>query len=456
VAFGVEASGTAPSYQWLSNGVPISGATQFGYTITNAQTSDQASYSVIVSNFINSVTSAPATLTVLASAPRIYNTNLVVIRVGNGAQTLTVNGNSMFLDQFTRSGGYLSTFSIPDDGPTAMTAMGPNITGSSLTGSCLTRSSDQRLLVVGGYNTNLTYGASLKSSLASVVPRGMAVIDTFGQYTLAVSNTDDAVYSQQYWRGGITDNGTNFWGAASGTIGTYYFGFDAAPDTIQTQFGNVRSIATFNGNIYCVSAVSGNNGVLKMDGLPTTAVTPTVLFPGSTSSSDLEVSANGNLIYVADSRNSPNGGVQRWEFDGSVWTLAYTLTHGLPEGAQYITADFSGPNPVVYAITAGESNNRLIAIADTGASSTSTTIASAGANQTFRGVRFGPTENAVVLQPKLLSTREGENIIFNWSGAFFLQSATNVAGPYNDVLGASAPYTNSVISNQQEFFRLRN
>jgi hypothetical protein len=436
--------------------VPIPGATLESYTLQNVQPGDAANYSVVVSNGANSVTSAPAALNVLASPPRLYHTNVVVIRIGDGAQPSSVNGNSIYLDQFTPSGSYLNTVSIPDDGPTALVAMGPNVTGGSLTGNCLTRSADQRLLVLGGYNTNLTYGLNLRNSDSFAVPRGMAVMDTFAQYTLAVSNTDYGGYSQQYWRGGITDNGTNFWGAASGSGGTYYFGYETVPAVVQSQFGNVRSIATFNGNIYCVSAVSGNNGVLKVEGLPTTTATPTVLFPGSTASSDLEVSPDENLIYVADDRSPPNGGVQRWEFDGTTWTNVYNLSDGLANGARYLTADFSGPNPVLYAVTPDEGNNRLVRITDTGAGSTGTTVANSGANQSFRGIRFGPTQFAMPPRPRLKFTHEGDNFILNWSGSFILQSSTNVTGIYSDVAGATSPHTNSISSAAQLFFRLRN
>jgi hypothetical protein len=49
------------------------------------------------------------------------------------------------------------------------------------------------------------------------------------------------------------------------------------------------------------------------------------------------------------------------------------------------------------------------------------------------------------------------NIVMNWSGAFTLQSSTNVAGPYADVPGPviTGPYTNGMTAGQQ-FFRLRN
>jgi hypothetical protein len=223
----------------------------------------------------------------------------------------------------------------------------------------------------------------------------------------------------------------------------------------------MRSMAQFNGNIYCVSAVGSANGVLKLDGLPQTSGTanPTVLFPGSTATSDLEVSADGYLIYVADSRATPNGGIQRWQFDtnSSTWSLAYTLTDGMPNGAYYVTADFSGPNPVVYAITSDDSNNRLVQISDTGVSSVGTTLAYSGVNQNFRGIRFGPSESPVVARPTLSITPDGNNVILQWSGAFVLQSATNVTGPYSDVVpAATSPYTNATAAPPQTFFRLRN
>jgi hypothetical protein len=205
--------------------------------------------------------------------------------------------------------------------------------------------------------------------------------------------------------------------------------------------------------------VGTGNGVLELNGMPTTSATanPTVLFPGSTASSDLDVSPDGNLIYVADSRIAPSGGIQRWQFDtnSSTWSLAYTLSDQLPSGAYYVTADWSGANPVLYAITSDDSNNRLVQISDTGPSSTGTTLAYAGVNQNFRGIRFGPAESPAL--PGTLSiTPNGNNVIVQWNGAFVLQSATNVGGPYSDVVPtASSPYTNATGPGQM-FFRLRN
>jgi hypothetical protein len=56
--FAVGVTGTSPSYQWRSNGIPIPGATLASYSLANVQTSFAAGYSVVVTNILNSVTSA--------------------------------------------------------------------------------------------------------------------------------------------------------------------------------------------------------------------------------------------------------------------------------------------------------------------------------------------------------------------------------------------------------------
>jgi DNA-binding beta-propeller fold protein YncE len=66
VAFNVGVVGAEPfSYQWISNNVPMSGATNAAFTLTNVSLSDSATYTVLVTNSIGSVLSSNAVLTVL-------------------------------------------------------------------------------------------------------------------------------------------------------------------------------------------------------------------------------------------------------------------------------------------------------------------------------------------------------------------------------------------------------
>jgi hypothetical protein len=68
----VTVSGTAPLvYRWLLEGVPVSGATAATLTIPVAQTTNSGSYSVIVTNSVGAVTSAPAVLTINVPTPTI-------------------------------------------------------------------------------------------------------------------------------------------------------------------------------------------------------------------------------------------------------------------------------------------------------------------------------------------------------------------------------------------------
>src|SRR3954452_3666219 len=71
--FAVSASGSGPfTYQWLENGVPISGATSSTYTTAATAMNDSgAVFTVVVTGPTGPVTSAGATLTVKAVPPAI-------------------------------------------------------------------------------------------------------------------------------------------------------------------------------------------------------------------------------------------------------------------------------------------------------------------------------------------------------------------------------------------------
>ena len=90
MTFTVSATGSAPlSYQWRKNSIDIFGATTASYTINNAQPADEAFYSVLVSNPGGTALSAPARLTLSASA---FLTGSQIL--ANGAFQFTIVGQS--------------------------------------------------------------------------------------------------------------------------------------------------------------------------------------------------------------------------------------------------------------------------------------------------------------------------------------------------------------------------
>lgn len=310
VVLAVGTAGTEARYQWQLEGTNLPGATSFACILPEVQPGVTGNYQVIVSNAVNAVTSSVAAVAIAAPL-RLYETNLVVIRVGDGAQTLSAQGNSMFLDQFTPEGIYVNTVNIPDSGPASLVAIGPNVVvlsaaSSTTTGNGLSHSANGRFLVFGGYNTNLSYGADLQNAPAAAVPRGIGLIDDQGRYTLAISSTSPS--SGNFWRGAVADGTNNYWGF-SRTASSYYFGYDAPGMIVQSDWLNLRSMALFNGSIYGVSAVAEKTGVMRLAGMPTgPRALEWLVNTGADSPSDCEVSPDGSFIYVADDRIEAWGG----------------------------------------------------------------------------------------------------------------------------------------------------
>jgi hypothetical protein len=338
-----------------------------------------------------------------------------------------------------------------------MVAIGPNVVAlsggsTSISGSGLSKSLNGQYLTIGGYNTGLAHPTDLNTTTAGAVPRGIGLVDANANFTLVGAIA--SAFGNTFYRGAIADGTNSYWGWGR-TSGTYYFGFDDPPNIVQGDWNNLRSMGIFNGSIYGVSAVSGKTGVMKLDGIPTTTNSiQVVVDTGRNFSSDCEVSPDASIIYVADDGAiATGGGVQKWVYDGSAYVLAYTIINGLTTGTRYVTADFAGVNPVIYAVTSEDQNNQLVQIEDTGAGATATLLARAGANQTFRGLRMGPSAPPSGT-PILNLNPEPGNIILNWEGSYLLQSAADLMGPWTDVINGFRPYTNST-TGENKFFRLR-
>jgi hypothetical protein len=66
------------------------------------------------------------------------------------------------------------------------------------------------------------------------------------------------------------------------------------------------------------------------------------------------------------------------------------------------------------------------------------------------------TGEVVPIAPPIIEfARNGNTLTLTWPSGSFLQSATNVVGPYSDLPGAISPYTINTTIEPQRFFRLR-
>jgi hypothetical protein len=421
--FSVGASITGPgtlTYQWHKTSGDISGATGSAISIVNAQPTDSDSYAVRViygpgSAFIDSGT---ASLTVSATQLQLASGNLVVARVGDGAQTLRDAGNSIYLDQFSPAGSYVNTVTIPDSGPDGLIARGTagaNIGGlSGMT--TLTTSGDGKYLVLNGYRTNYDATSTLVLAGGSTpelsIPRAVATVDASSQYLVridALGGTGGANMAASAYRCAAFDGVDEYWGTTgSATVPVYYFGTQTSAGAITISSGNARIVNLFNGKFYACLA---NEGLYRFDGKPHPgdALTLDIAYTttGGSGNCDFSVSPDGNKIYIADGRPwvatmlNTNGGIQVYTNNGSGgYPLARVLKPDPDStlGALYVTVDYSQANPVVYATTIVASQNRLVKIVDDGSNSgagTATVLATAGVNQEFRGLRFSPSSSAL-------------------------------------------------------------
>ena len=109
--FSVIASGTAPlAYQWRINGTNISGASTNSYSIVSAQTTNNGSYSVVITNIAGVVTSSVAVLLVSNLPPSITTqpANLSVYAGETAAFSVLAAGTAPLAYQWQFNGTNIS------------------------------------------------------------------------------------------------------------------------------------------------------------------------------------------------------------------------------------------------------------------------------------------------------------------------------------------------------------
>jgi hypothetical protein len=130
----------------------------------------------------------------------------------------------------------------------------------------------------------------------------------------------------------------------------------------------------------------------------------------------------------------------------TVSSVAPTLTAALA-GRNVVAITWTGPYVLQSALSAG---GPYLDVA--GASSPFTNNLPPARARFFR-----LRSSAVSPGPTLTASLAGRNaVVITWTGSYVLQSALRAGGPYQDVTGASSPYTNGLPAAPARFFRLRN
>jgi hypothetical protein len=428
------------------------------------------------------VTSQSLTYNVNTSAPAFTAGNLVISISGDGDGSGVYGDNQaspITLEQITTSGTYVSQLVLPEtttvvNGVTEYEISGEY--GSSSEGS-LELSADGHSLVIAGYGVNdntfntggtdvygtaaLAQTTSIQGGQYTAVPRVIADISANG-----VVDTSTAlynVYNLNNPRSVATVDGSSFYISGQGvkgdtTQGVFYVADGSSTATSINDATDTRTVEIYNGQLY-VSADTKQGPTADIavygTGLPTTATSPTVLtgISGSivlssatantVNTSDIGSSvnlspenfffANADTLYIADG-GAPkegglgDGGLQKWVFNGTQWTLEYTLSEGLnlipntdtsssgDTGLIGLTGQVVGNSVELYATTEPLNDlgqTAVVEITDslsstTGADESFSTIMTASAGENIRGISFAPTAVACYCRGTLILTDVGE------------------------------------------------
>jgi hypothetical protein len=323
-----------------------------------------------------------------------------VVRVGDGSAALSSVATAVFLEErFVSDGALLPTGHNPLPLPT--TTSGSNarlvLSGSATSEGALAVSGNGHYVTLAGYDAAVgTTG--IASTTSSTVNRIAARVDASG--VIDTTTRINALLSGNNARSAVTNDGTQFWvgGAANGVVAIPFA--TTGGTSILASPSNVRVVNIFGGQLYGSSSSGAFVNVYTVGtGLPTTAGQTATSLPGMPTSTgpspyayvllDRNSGVPGlDTLYVADDRAAPSGGIQKWTFNGTTWSLVTTFQPSATAGARGLTAFTTGSNVTLVATIAVTSGNTLVSFVDDGVNltPTATVLATAATNTVYRGV----------------------------------------------------------------------
>ncbi len=216
-SFTVSASGNATlTYQWFKGDDDIPGATTATLALTNVQAADAATYTVVITNGVGSVTSAGATLVLTGIAPSITTPPPARIAAAGSTVTFTVTaaGSPTLAYQWRKgttnlvNGGNVS-------GATTATLLLSNVQAGDA-------ATDYNVVVTNSVSSATSANAALTVNAAApfvVTPPAAQSVTTGSPFTLTVVATGTAPLAYQ-WRkdtGALVDGG-NIAGATTASL----------------------------------------------------------------------------------------------------------------------------------------------------------------------------------------------------------------------------------------------
>ena len=345
--------------------------------------------------------------------------DLVTYRVGDGTQSLVNTGNSVFLDEYSPTGTLVQSIALPTatgGGSNALIA-----SGTASSEGMLNLSANGQYLALTGYNANLGGTTSLSGTSSATVNRAVDIFDATGAVNSSTLLTDFSTGNNP--RSAVASNDGQSFYVGGGAGGVRYA---TVGSTTSTQLGttvtNVRDVTIAGGQLYASTGSSTTRVFTVGTGTPTTAGQTEPNLPGIVSGTsgngasnspyqfafaDLSSTVAGvDTLYVADDSSTvaTGGGISKYSLDNGIWTFKGTILGTLGVRGLTVSVAANGTTVNIYGATGGSTatgGGSLFAYADASgydsftSGATASTIATAAANEAFRGIAFVPSAAAV-------------------------------------------------------------
>jgi hypothetical protein len=447
----ISATGTKPfTYQWYQDATPVSGANSGALLLTNVTAAAAGNYTVVISNSGGSITSAPAAITIVATARtdglsqvwQLATASVPWLAADSTCRGLAYNPATGNLLALSRGGGSNAIYVV-----------------SGANGQVLrTLNTDPTVVFGGTYPLNLVgagddgavYACNLTTDAGSV------------QFTVYRWENDSAEAQPTLIFMGDPANG-------AGTTRRYGDTMDVRGSGPGTQI----LVSSRNANVACLlTTADGFNW----------ASTPIQVAELADGELGLGVSFGMNNTFWAKSGGTAlaHVGFDLTGYDPAGPPVAGTVLH------KYGTEVFAGsvnniivdvPNNMLMAVATDTPDNvRLYDIADLTSApilmdteyfpTDNPNINGTGALDIGGGKLFALDSNngivaytykRVAMQPGPLTiTRTAGVTTLTWAGSFKLQSSTTVGSGYSTVAGATSPFTVDTAAATATFYRLSN
>lgn len=370
--------------------------------------------------------------------------NLLVVKTSDRSGSLTNNGDTVFLDEYTKSGSLVGSLQMP------VSISGGNkrfvIAGNSLSQGSLKLSSDRRYVTIAGFDTIPNSAAGALNGTTSVnINRVIAIVDANKNINTSNFFTDFASGGDP--RSAYTTNGSNLWFSGS-SDGVKYATSGTGNTSLKLtgSYTNMRWIDVYDGQLYTTSginSVSGNPDTIRFSkvgtGIPTTApaniqninnIKKTSSSPYDFFLADHNPSIPGvDVLYIIDDGGiggAANSGIYKYSFDGTNWISNGFSTNGGSSDYRSVTGVTCGSTDTLYIVRkSGTTGGVLIKFIDnTGWNQTIPTISISNttmldslttAKQAFRGISFTPgsMQDITVSGVQTINAGDYRNIFIN-------------------------------------------